>query len=82
MCHLKRVSMVSIITFVTMISMVNRASIYFLVTMSTFTKGCTNVPTVTCVSLMSRLPKMRAYNYANLPEHFLLRTSLYFNILR
>jgi hypothetical protein len=68
MCHLKNVS---IVTFVTKISLVNKVSIYFLVTMSTLTSGCTNIPTVTRISCMSRLPKLMAYNYADLSEAFL-----------
>jgi hypothetical protein len=68
----KNVSIVYIITFVAIISMANMVSIYFLVTTSTLTKEYTNVPTVTCISYMSRLPKLMAYyNYANLSEAFL-----------
>jgi hypothetical protein len=71
MSRLKNVSMVSIITFVTMLSVVNKVSVYFLVTMSTLTNECTNDPTVTCISCMSRLPKSMSYIYANLSEAFL-----------
>ena len=65
-CHLKNVPKVSIVTFVIKISLVNKLSIYFLVSMPSLTSGCTNVPAVTYISCMSRLPKLMAYyNYAS-----------------